>query len=279
MKKRLFFVVILLGIILFAGCVSQPPTQEAPVQSIQENEVTPIEPSVRIIMLSDFEHSDFCKLYACLKEDSWSLRSGGTNNIYKNNIYPKVTTEVVSSGEEVNGFGIIFYYRDQLSEDDLQIIYTFLNSVDTEKELTNIQPYIQINIEKQVPQINQAIPSTFSSYQVYAGKVGQQQIVSLKKINDDIQASQTNIEKLGDLVVSGEEGGTCVVREINMWSESKSAIDGAYVIGKIPNACPKTEVSYYEEKDLRTLNGRIWYKVESGNIVGWITDSFVIQKK
>lgn len=279
MKKILFFGVILLGIILFTGCVSQPPTQELPVQPIQKSEETPIEPSVRILTLPDFENSDFCKLYACLKEDSWSLRSGGTNNVYKNNIYPTVTTEVVSSGEDVNNFGLVFYYRNQLSEDDLQIIYTFLKSVDTEKELTNIQPYIQTNIEKQVPQINQAIPSTFSSYQVYAGKVGQQQIVSLQKINDNIQESQTNIEKLGDLVVSGEEVGTCVVNEINMWSESKSALDGAYVIGKIPNACPKTEVSYYEERDLRTLNGRIWYKVESGNIVGWITDSFVIQKK
>ena len=141
MKKILFFGVILLGIILFTGCVSQPPTQEPPVQPIQESEETP------------------------------------------------------------------------------------------------------------------------------------------KKISDNIQESQIDIEKLGDLVVSGEEGGTCVVSEINMWSESKSALDGAYVIGKIPNACPKTEVSYYEERDLRTLNGRIWYKVESGNNVGWITDSFVIQKK
>ena len=91
--------------------------------------------------------------------------------------------------------------------------------------------------------------------------------------------SEKLIEKLGELVLSGEEGGTCVVSEINMWSEPKSALDGAYVMGKIPNACPKTEVPYYEERDLKTLNGRIWYKVESGNIFGWITDSFVIQKK
>ena len=99
------------------------------------------------------------------------------------------------------------------------------------------------------------------------------------KIIDNIRESQTNIKKLGDLVISGEDAGVYVVSEINMWSEPKSAIDGSYVVGKISNACPKTEVPYYEERDLRTLNGRIWYKVESGNIVGWITDSFVIQKK
>jgi len=279
MKKILFFGVILLGIILFTGCVSQPPTQEPPVQPIQESEETPKEPSVRIETLSDFENSEFCKLYACSKEDSWSLRSGGTSNVYKNNIYPTVSISVSSSGEEVIGFGLVFYYRNQLSEDDLQIIYNFLKSVDTEKELTNIQPYIQTNIEKKVPQIKQAIPSTFSSYNVYAGKVGQQQIVSLEMIIDNIQESQTNIKKLGDLVVSGEDAGVCVVSEINMWSEPKSSLDGSYVVGKIPNACPKTEVPYYEERDLRTLNGRIWYKVESGNNVGWITDSFVIQIK
>ncbi len=279
MKKILFFGVILLGIILFNGCVSQPPAQEASVQSIQESEETPIEPSVRIMTLSDFENSEFCKLYACSKENSWSLRSGGTNNIYKNNIYPTVTTEVGSSGEEVNGFGLIFYHRNKLSDDDLQIISDFLKSVDTEEELTNIQLYVQANIEKEVPQIKQATPSTFSSYHVYAGKVGHEQIVHLEIIIDNIQESQTNIKKSGDLVVSGEEDGVCVVSEINMWSEPKSSPDGSYVVGKIPNACPKTEVSYYEERDLRTLNGRIWYKVESGNNVGWITDSFVIQKK
>ena len=82
--------------------------------------------------------------------------------------------------------------------------------------------------------------------------------------------------KLGYLVVSGEEAGTCYVKDINMWSESKSAADGAYVVGKISNACPQKTVPYY---DLVSSTSRIWYLVESGGRKGWITDTFVIDIK
>ncbi len=91
-----------------------------------------------------------------------------------------------------------------------------------------------------------------------------------------IQIPSPSIEEIGYLVVSGEEAGTCYVKDINLWSEPKSAVEGAYVIGKISNACPQKTVPYY---DLTVTSDRIWYKVKSGGKQGWITDSFVIGRK
>jgi len=90
------------------------------------------------------------------------------------------------------------------------------------------------------------------------------------------QSSAKPTSELGDLIVSGEEDGICYVKDINMWSEPKSATEGAYVVGRILNACPKTTVSYY---DVVESTSRTWYLVKSNGQEGWITDTFVIGKK
>jgi len=92
-------------------------------------------------------------------------------------------------------------------------------------------------------------------------------------------SANNNEEKIGSLIISGEEEGVCYVNEINLWSEPKSASDGAYVIGKISSACPQKTVSYFEEGDFMSSTGRIWYKVESDGDKGWITDTYVVQKE
>lgn len=81
----------------------------------------------------------------------------------------------------------------------------------------------------------------------------------------------------GVLIVSGMEDGSCVVREINIWSISGSLADGARVVGKISNACPETSVEYYSALDLTDSTGRVWYKIESNGVQGWITDTFVVR--
>jgi len=75
----------------------------------------------------------------------------------------------------------VFYYRNKLSNDDLQMVYDFLKSVDTEKDLSEIKPYVSVNVENKVSQIMLATPTTFGSFKVYAGKVGREQIVHLEK--------------------------------------------------------------------------------------------------
>jgi len=277
--RRLLLILFIIGIVVLSGCANQTTTQEQITPPKQEIQETPKEPSVRINTLSDFENSEFCKTYNCAKDRSWDLRSGGTNNVYDNNINPTVSFEIVSDNGNVIDAGLMFYYRNELSDNDLQIVYNFLKSVDTEKDISAIKSYVSTNIEKSVSQIMQATPTTFSSFKVYAGKVGQEQIVHLEKIQEETAQTTATKQKIGDLVVSGEEAGTCYVSEINLWSEPKSAIDGAKVVGKISNACPQKTVSYYEEKDLRSSTGRIWYKVESDGATGWITDTYVLQKK
>jgi len=277
--RRLLLILLIIGIVVLSGCANQSAPQEQITQQKQEIQETSKEPSVRIETLSDFENSDFCKTYNCIKDRSWALRSGGTNNVYDNNINPTVSFEIVSDNDNVIDAGLMFYYKTELSDDDLQIIYNFLESIDTEKDLSAIKSYVSSNIEKKVSQIMQASPTTFSSFKVYAGKVGQEQIVHLEKIQEKPAQTTSKKEKIGDLVVSGEEAGTCYVSEINIWSEPKSAIDGSQVVGKISNACPQKTVSYYEEKDLRSSTGRIWYKVESDGKTGWITDTYVLQTK
>ena len=279
--RRLLLILLIIGLIVLSGCANKTVPQEQITQPKQEIQETPQEPSIRIETLSDFENSDFCKAYNCVKEDSWTLRSGGINNVYGNNIYPTTVSFEIASDDNNNMIsgGMEFYYRNGLSSDDLQIVYDFLKSVDTEKDLSEVKSYVSANIEKEVSQIMQATPITFSSFKVYVGKVGREQIVSLEKIKEEQVPIAPQKEKQGNLIVSGVEDETCVLNEINLWSEPKSVLDGAQVVGKIKNACPQTTVPYYEERDLRSSTGRVWFKVESDGNIGWITYSFVLKKK
>jgi len=96
------------------------------------------------------------------------------------------------------------------------------------------------------------------------------------KIKTEVEQKVQINEKIGELVVTGVEDGTCVLNEINLWSEPPDALN---VVGKITNACPKIRVPYYEERDLMSSTGQIWYKVKSDGNFGWITDTFVLQKE
>jgi rubrerythrin len=132
-----------------------------------------------IQLLSEFEESQFCRTYNCRFDDSWSLRSGGINNVYDIDVSPEVGVEITSLNGRPVDFGLTFYDRQRLDSDDLQLIYSFLNSIHPGVEVDpSIKNFIERNVEVDVFQICQANSIPFGSMRIWAGKV-MQQIISV----------------------------------------------------------------------------------------------------
>jgi len=167
---------------------SAPEISQLPV-SQEQQEIETRFPSDKIETLADFERSQFCKDYKCEKRDSWILRSGGVNHSYDildpnaRDEHDYISIEVVIENNQAVGFGLMYFGREtsKLNQDDLKVVYKLLESIDSTQDRSLVRNYIVQNVEKEVFQINQASPITWSSFNVYAGKIGQQ-TVSIEKI-------------------------------------------------------------------------------------------------
>lgn len=127
--------------------------------------------------LSDFENSQFCKIYECKAAESWELKSGGINHMYDTSLNPSASVEVTTlSGKPVD-FGLVFYDRENLNSDDLQYIYLFLQAVQPGAQIDETaKDYINRGVENDVFQICQAESMQFGLLKIWAGKVIQQTI-------------------------------------------------------------------------------------------------------
>jgi len=127
--------------------------------------------------LSEFEESQFCLTYHCRFDDSWSLRSGGTNNAYDIDVIPVVSVEVTTLRGAPTDFGLMFFDRGKLTSDDLQLVFSFLSSIypGVEVDLA-IKSFIEKNVEIDVFQICQAESIPFGSMRIWAGKVLEQTV-------------------------------------------------------------------------------------------------------
>lgn len=138
--------------------------------------------------LSDFTISPFCKIYTCKKEDSWALQSGGINHYYQiplgGDRYNYVTIEIVIINNKVKSFGLMYFDREisGLRQGDEEIVYNLLNSINSNQNIEQVRNYIAENIEREISQIMQAPSFVWDSFNIYAGKVGQQ-TVSIKSVN------------------------------------------------------------------------------------------------
>jgi len=127
--------------------------------------------------LSDFENSQFCKVYECKAAESWELTDGGINHTYDTNLAPVVSVEVTSLSEKPVDFGLVFYDREKLSSDDLQYIYLFLQTIQSDALIDEtVKDYINQGIKNDVFQICEVDPIQFGALKIWAGKVIHQTI-------------------------------------------------------------------------------------------------------
>ena len=82
----------------------------------------------------------------------------------------------------------------------------------------------------------------------------------------------------GYITVTGVDQtyGDCVVPEINIWRYPEEISNNNQPVSKISNACPQVRLPYYEKN---TAVSRVWFKVSTNDIFGWVSDSFVIDQQ
>jgi LysM repeat protein len=127
--------------------------------------------------LSEFEASRFCLDYGCTLDSSWDLTRGGLNNSYDLAARRDVSVEVVTLDDLPVDFGLTFYERARLGEDDFKLVNLFLNSIYPGMEVDPaVTAFIQENVETDVFQICQADSFAFASLRIWAGKIIQQTV-------------------------------------------------------------------------------------------------------
>ena len=131
--------------------------------------------------LSDFESSQFCLVYRCVRSDSWDLRRGGVSNSYDIHTSPDVGLGVTTLDGVPTEYGLIFFERHRLTGQDLQLLYSFLTAIypGTEVDSSTIDlmvDFIQQNAESDVWQICEAQSVGFGSMRIWAGKIMQQTV-------------------------------------------------------------------------------------------------------
>jgi hypothetical protein len=132
--------------------------------------------------LPDFERSSFYQSHNLKTKDRWKLKNGNYANTFGVSSDPNISVEVETNGNSVIGFGLVFYKRDELGQRDLGLIHSLLESLDASiKPDSGIKEYLKANAEKSVFQIKQAEPRAFGKFKVYAGKVGEQQTISIDR--------------------------------------------------------------------------------------------------
>lgn len=126
--------------------------------------------------LSDFENSEFCVAYDCVRSDSWDLRRGGVSNSYDVHVSPDVGVGVTTLDGVPTEYGLVFYDRDRLTEEDFQFLGSFLTAVHPGAEVHSstidfVVDFIEQNAESDVWQICEAQSIGFGSMRIWAGTV------------------------------------------------------------------------------------------------------------
>jgi len=131
--------------------------------------------------LKTLEASEFCKSYGCPKPDTWPLRDGSVNNNYKPNVRPSVSLEAPTSGGKVKSYGLVFYERRVLTPKDLEMVWSLIRSIHPGGDTPTIKTFVQTHVAVKVEQIMQAKTTVVGPFRVWAGKVGQEQVVHIER--------------------------------------------------------------------------------------------------
>lgn len=131
--------------------------------------------------LKALETSEFCKSYGCPKPETWALRDGGINNSYRVNVRPAVSLEAPTQGGAVKSYGLSFYERKILAPKDLEMIWSLIRSIHPAGDTPQVRNFVKSHIEVGVPQILRANTAVVGPYRLWAGRVGQQQIIRIER--------------------------------------------------------------------------------------------------
>lgn len=130
--------------------------------------------------LKALEGSEFCKRYGCPAPKTWPLTNGAVNHSYQPNVRPAVSLEALTLGDAISSYGLSFYERKALTPKDLDMIWSLVASVHPGGNTPALRQFVQSHIEIPVPQILKAKTTVVGPYRLWAGKVGDQQIVQIR---------------------------------------------------------------------------------------------------
>jgi hypothetical protein len=166
----------------------------APVSTDRPNDSTVAQtahsPASRVLNTQlDFENSEFCRSYHCKEDKHWPVRSGDVNHSYNTSL-SNLGVEMwdnSSRNPALTGFGLSFFDRDQLSDEDLKIITTLVRSTDQaanhDKTITFIKRNIEIEISCRTCQLDDSANFVRDGdFRLWAGKVGTEQTIIFERV-------------------------------------------------------------------------------------------------
>lgn len=173
-------------------------------QLANDTTATELPLSKRITTQSDFEHSEFCRQYRCKEKEHRPFGVGGQEHIYETSL-TAVGLDLQTNtnpNRVVTGFGLMFYGRERLSDEDFNAINTLARSVDETAKHDKTTLFIRHNVEDTVCpdcQVDQSAKSTRDgNFRIWAGKSGQEQIVIFKVISSDEEAKYSQLVTMSD---------------------------------------------------------------------------------
>lgn len=144
----------------------------------------PSKPSARAsTALQAFEASAFCRQFGCQRDKSWALKTGGTNHSYSLQVDKDISVEVPTAADDsIDNYGISFYgERERLGDSELRLVDSLLKTIDANAATVAVRKFVRGNVERPISQIREADSTPFGQYRLWAGKVGNEQIVSIGK--------------------------------------------------------------------------------------------------
>jgi hypothetical protein len=145
---------------------------------------------------SDFENSEFCQSYHCKEGQPRTLRNGDTTHDYDTNLrehdtnLSDVSVDLEDNSNRnpaVTGCGLMFFYRDQLSADDFNVIAALVRSTDQTANHRKALSFIKKNIESELAcrtcQLDDSTNFvTDGDFRIWAGKVGAEQTLTFERV-------------------------------------------------------------------------------------------------
>ena len=139
-------------------------------------------PPAPLTGLQRFWQGSFCKKYQCVNPDTWPLSDGATNYSFHLNLAPAVSLEVATKTNGIEEYGLTFYESDRLGNTQLTVIDDLIAAIPDNEATNATRRFVRANIERPVEQIQLAKSTHLGRYQLWAGRVGNQAVVSIQPV-------------------------------------------------------------------------------------------------
>lgn len=187
MRVRWFGVLLSVAVMTSCGgptTIDPRPTVQLPTAN--EAQPTGVPQSTAIKTLADFENSGFCRNHGCKKDESWSLKTGGTNHSFKTDVFEMIV-EVETRGQRVMEFSVTFIGMGRNADEDLEVVTSLLNSSNQSLKHHDALLFIKQNIGTPVCptcQVGRAAKSTVDGpWRIWAGTSRPDQVLIFRRIS------------------------------------------------------------------------------------------------